>query len=312
MARKTKTKTTPASAQERRWQILEEVLKRGSLRFGDARAFFEDCPTTTLGNDFALLTELGLILREAQGVYVPAGKAATGLAFRNGPYAHRLDRNWREKTAMARFIVRNCLDPGMVIAIDSGTSVTAVAKQIPSTIEEATVLTSNFHAAVLLFDSTFVGNVFVLGGRLDRRYAAIIVESLTGAANRPTAADSIGGGSGFAGFGIDVAVVGASGVSSAGISTRDVPQHAFKSWMMSESPRVLIPAYHEKLGAKPGLVFASVSERIHVVTDSNFGHLDDKKRAVIEVAITELRSTGCTVTLVNEEGHPADSASVWP
>lgn len=232
------------SAEERRRDILGAARRAGSVdvtelseRLGVSRE--------TVRRDLHVLEEHGLVRRTHGGAYpVESAGFETDLAFRTTMHVP-------EKSRIAAAAAEQIRD-AETIYIDEGFTPQLIAASLPEG-RPLTVVTSSLATAGALAPSEEI-TVLLLGGRVRGGTMATVDHWATRM---------------LAGFVIDLAFIGANGISREyGLTTPDPAVSEVKAQVMRVSRRKVFAGAHTKFGAVSFCRFADVSEFESIVTDT--------------------------------------------
>lgn len=225
-----------------------------------------DVTTETVRRDLSALERQGLV-RRVHGGAVPAGAlrvAETGVDDRSHTRVE-------EKAAIARLALRYLPAPGSTVLIDAGTTTAALAAALPVD-HRLTVVTHSVPIAARLAGLPHV-DLHVLPGR---------VRTTTLAAVGPDTVAAL------AGLRVDVAFVGANGVSAEhGLSTPDADEAHVKHAVVRSARSVVALADASKIGEEQTRRFAEVHEVDALVTSegADTTELDALRAAGWEVEV---------------------------
>ncbi|MET7750628.1 DeoR/GlpR family DNA-binding transcription regulator [Micromonospora sp. NPDC005367] len=231
------------NSMERRQRILALARDHGQVDVQKLAADLAVSPET-VRRDLHRLEQQGLVRRTHGGAYpVETARFETTLDTRT-------TRLVTEKRRIATAAAQLLADAESVF-IDEGYTPRLIAEALPA--ERAlTVVTASLDTAAILADSPAT-TVLLLGGRVRSRTRATVDH---------WAVDML------AGFVIDLAFVGANGISREhGLTTPDPAVAAVKAQVISVSRRVVFAGVHSKFGASSFCRFADVADVDAVVTD---------------------------------------------
>jgi DeoR family fructose operon transcriptional repressor len=215
----------PVFAAERQDRIAELVTVRGRVRIAEVADAF-GVSEQTVRKDLRVLQEHGVLKRTHGGAI-----ALRRLVDRELSGRRATDRAAKER--IGRRCAAMLLD-GQSVFIDSGTTTEAVAGAIAERPpRNLTVLTNAPAVAALVADLPAVEHV-LLGGQLRRASGSVV---------GPVALHTLQR------FTVDVAFIGASGFSEAGITSSDVAEAEVTASTIERARRVVVPIDHSKLGA---------------------------------------------------------------
>ncbi|MEV6367957.1 DeoR/GlpR transcriptional regulator [Micromonospora sp. WP24] len=231
------------NSMERRQRILASAREQGSVDVQKLAADLAVSPET-VRRDLHRLEQQGLVRRTHGGAYpVETARFETTLDTRT---TRLVTEKRRVATAAAQL-----LGDAESVFIDEGYTPRLIAEALPA--ERAlTVVTASLDTAAILAASPAT-TVLLLGGRVRGRTRATVDH---------WAVDML------AGFVIDLAFVGANGISREhGLTTPDPAVAAVKAQVITVSRRVVFAGVHTKFGASSFCRFADVADLDAVVTD---------------------------------------------
>lgn len=264
---------------ERRERIADEVIRLGEVSFS-ALAESLEVSEMTIRRDIEALQEEGVLRR------VSGGAIAVGAVTAFEPsYGLRSHRAAGEKADIGR-VVADLLEPGEVVALDSGSTLEAVAQAIRGRGLGLTVVTPSIAAAAALADEPGT-TVILTGGTVRPEELSLMGPEAEAAFER---------------YNCHTFVVGVSGVDPQRGLTEYHPQEAaVKRAAVGASSRVIAAVDASKLG-RVHLVTVAPLEAVSVlVTDAEEHPVLDAARAV-GVEIVRARRGGA--------GGGAESASL--
>ncbi|WBB67977.1 DeoR/GlpR family DNA-binding transcription regulator [Micromonospora sp. WMMD812] len=229
---------------ERRQRILALARDQGSVDVQKLAVDLAVAPET-VRRDLHRLEQQGLVRRTHGGAYpVETARFETTLDTRTT----RLVTEKRRIAAAAAQL----LGDAESVFIDEGYTPQLIAEALPA--ERAlTVVTASLDTAAMLASSSAT-TVLLLGGRVRSRTRATVDHWATEM---------------LAGFVIDLAFVGANGISREhGLTTPDPAVAAVKAQVVAVSRRVVFAGVHTKFGASSFCRFADVSDVDAIVTDA--------------------------------------------
>ncbi|MER6999386.1 DeoR/GlpR family DNA-binding transcription regulator [Streptomyces sp. NPDC000410] len=230
--------------EERRRSILEAARKDGAVEVnGLAEAF--RVAKETIRRDLHTLEEHGLVRRTHGGAYpVESAGFETTLAFRT-------TRHVPQKSRIAA-AAAELLGDAETVFIDEGFAPQLIAEALPRD-RPLTVVTASLAVASGLAGAGQTG-VLLLGGRVRGGTMATVDHWATRM---------------LAGFVIDLAFVGANGISREhGLTTPDPAVCEVKAQAVRSSRRRVFAGVHTKFGAVSFCKFADVDDFEAIVTDT--------------------------------------------
>ncbi|GIN92168.1 DeoR family transcriptional regulator [Siminovitchia terrae] len=154
--------------EERKNEILKELKKTGKVKVGKLVDQFQ-VSEETIRRDLMILEEKGLLKR----VYGGAIRAV--YQSDEPPFVQRTTVNQEAKVKVGKKAVELISD-GDVLAIDVGTTMLELAKQIEKK-KEITIITNSLPVSSVLTESLnqnmFTGQVLLLGGQIDPKHQSI-------------------------------------------------------------------------------------------------------------------------------------------
>jgi DeoR family fructose operon transcriptional repressor len=229
----------PNFAEERRRMIAAAIAAEGKVRLADlVRVLGVSEPT--IRKDLEELQRLRL-LRRTHGGAVTWGPTEMPISRRSG-------RNQPAKRAIARACLAE-IAGGESVFLDSGTTVQEIAAGLDR--PDVNVLTNALAVAGLLADRPGVRHTLV-GGQ---------VRSLGGSLVGPIALDNLSR------FHVDVAFIGASGLTAEGITVADVAEAQIKQSVIERARRVVVPLDATKMGVTDFIRVCELTRIDVVVTD---------------------------------------------
>ncbi|MFD9737321.1 DeoR/GlpR family DNA-binding transcription regulator [Umezawaea sp. NPDC059074] len=228
----------PVFAEERRRSIADTVAARGRVRLADlVEAYGVTEPT--IRKDLDELQRRRLLRRTHGGAIAVEPRHEVPFHDRGG---HHLEAK--------RLIARACRDEitrGASVFLDSGTTVQAIAEDL----SDVTVLTNALGVASLVADRPGVRHTLI-GGQ---------VRPLGGSLIGPVALDNL------ARFTVDIAFVGASGLTEDGLTVADVSEAQVKQAVIDRARRVVVPLDSSKFGVSDFVSVCSLDRVDVVVTE---------------------------------------------
>jgi DeoR family transcriptional regulator, fructose operon transcriptional repressor len=231
------------SAEARRSRVLELVRTRSEIDIGDLAAETQ-ATQATLRRDLRLLEAQGLVRRSYGRI------AAVESSRFETPLAWRAAVESVERAAIAAAAAREVGDASSVF-VDEGVTGQLVAANLPP--RPLTIVTPSLPVAAELAATTS-HEILLLGGRVRGRTLGSVDH---------WARDML------AGFAIDLAFIGANGVTmEAGLTTPDPAVAAVKAVAVKVSRRVVFVGDHTKFGVTSFARFANVADvEVFVTSD---------------------------------------------
>lgn len=234
---------------ERRTAIEERVIRTGEVQFSALAESF-GVSEMTIRRDIEVLEATGVVRRVARGA-IAIGRTAL-----EPSYDDRAGRAADSKAHIAAAVVE-LLTPGETVALDSGSTVAAVARAIRGRGLSLTVLTPSLGVAMTLADEP--GTTVIMAGGVVRPGEL----SLVGADSEAL----------FARYNCDTFVVGVAGVDAErGLTDYHPGEASVKRAAIAACRRLILGADAEKLGAIHLAGVAPLSRVDALVTD---GPADD-------------------------------------
>jgi DeoR family fructose operon transcriptional repressor len=243
--------------EERQHQILTLARRDGAVDVVKLASELAVAPET-IRRDLRLLEKHGLVRRTHGGAYpVETARFETTLAMRT-------TRRVPEKRRIAGAAAELLADAETVF-IDEGFTPQLIAEALPAD-RSLTVVTASLSTAAVLSTSTST-TVLLLGGRVRGRTLATVDHWATGM---------------LAGFVIDLAFVGANGISREhGLTTPDPAVADVKSQAIRAARRRVFAGVHTKFGVSSFCRFAEVSDFDTIVTDSALPALEAHRYSLL-------------------------------
>jgi DeoR family fructose operon transcriptional repressor len=212
----------PVFAEERRQRILETVTAQGRVRMSDLVEMF-GVTEPTIRKDLSELHSRRLLRRTHGGAIAVESRLEQTLHDRG-----ELHRAAKQKIAHA---CRAEIARGESVYLDSGTTVQAIAEGLEPA--DLNILTNA------------LGVANAVAGREGLRHTLLggSVRPLGGSLVGPVALETL------ARFTVDVAFIGASGLTEDGISVADVSEAQIKQSVIDRARRVIVPMDSSKFGA---------------------------------------------------------------
>ena len=230
--------------EDRHSRIVEQVRGAGRVLVTELAERFDVTPET-IRRDLTALDRCGS-LRKVHGGAIPApALPETGVT-------QREQVNTSAKQAIARAALEWLgPEPGTTLLVDAGTTTGAFARLLP-TESNLTIITNSVLTAASLAAAGQT-RVRILGGQL---------RGLTQAAVGPEAVEALST------LRVDVAVLGANGLSAAhGLSTPDPDEATVKRAMVRSARQVVALVDSSKIGQEHLVSFASLDDVDLLVTD---------------------------------------------
>ena len=236
----------PVFADERQQQIAELVAARGRVRLAELVDRF-GVSEATIRKDLTAMEARRLLKRTHGGA----------IALRPAVESELETRAVTQAEAKAR-IAQACLreiHDGDAIFLDSGTTIQAIAQRLVG--RHLTVLTNALGVAEAVADLPTVDHL-VLGGRL-RTVSRSVIGAL--------AMENVER------FTVNLAFIGVSGFSEAGLTVADADEAQLKAAMIERARRVIVPIDHTKAGATHFARICELDKVDAVVIDQAGAHI---------------------------------------
>lgn len=233
------------AADARRAAILAQARAEGSVSVSELAAALE-VATETVRRDLRALVDAGLLRRTHGGA-----KPVEGAGFETA-MAHRATSMLAEKQRIAEAALSE-LGSAESVYIDEGFTPAIVAQGLGRISRPLAVVTNSLAAAQYVSEVSH-HTVYILGGRVRAKTQASVDEWAMRMLHE---------------FTLDVAVVGANGVSrDRGLTTPDPVVAAVKRAAVSASRRRVFVGIHTKFGVRSFAHFADIADLDLVITDT--------------------------------------------
>ncbi|MER5888901.1 DeoR/GlpR family DNA-binding transcription regulator [Streptomyces sp. NPDC001941] len=244
-------------SEERHHRLLAEARRRGRVEVATLAVDFGVAPET-IRRDLSELERRGLVRRTHGGAYpVESAGFETNLA-------QRVTLHAENKRRIAAEAVRH-LAGAETVFVDEGYTPQLLASLLPDD-RPLTVVTASLSTAAAVAESANV-TVLLLGGRVRGRTLATV-----GA----WACDML------AGFVIDLAFIGANGISREfGLTTPDPVVADVKAKAVQVSRRRVFLGHHGKFGANSFCRFAEVGDFEAIVTDAGLSSAEAHRYSLL-------------------------------
>ncbi len=231
-------------AEERKKMLVEYINERRSVIVQELCESFS-VSGATIRNDLRELDEAGLILRTHGGAI---RKTRTGF---EPDIDQRSEKNKDAKILVAQTAL-NTIEDGATIILDTGTTVTELARLLGQK-KNLTVVTNDITIAAIL-EKTPTCEVLLIGGLLRKGFHCTV---------------GYGTFSQLDSLSVDIAFLGANSFSARkGASTPDLSQSEIKRQMIEIAAKVVLLCDHSKLETDSFMNFASLSQIDLLITDS--------------------------------------------
>lgn len=235
----------------RQGKIIELLRQNGEVSVQDLAERL-DVTTMTIRRDLDTLEQKGELVR------THGGAVLTKAGIIEFAFKRKGEKNAEEKRLVAEEAA-NFIRPGMTVALDTGTTCLEVAKAISGT-ENLTVLTSSLAIGSALYAADHI-DLVLLGGKA-RRGSPDLTGWLTEENLRH--------------FRVDIAVLGADGVSRDGVYTRDESVARVSKAMIACAGSALLVIDHTKFRRPAFIEYAEWKDFDHIVTDAGVSAKDRK------------------------------------
>ena len=240
----TMPKEQPVFAEERRQRIADAVVAQGRVRLADLVEIL-GVTEPTIRKDLDELQRRRLLRRTHGGA----------IAVRSHLEVPISDRRLQHLEAK-QLIARACRDEiarGESVFLDSGTTVQEIAEELDHL--DLNVLTNALGVAKLVADRPGLRHTLI-GGQ---------IRALGGSLIGPIALDNLNR------FHVDVAFIGASGLTEDGISVADVAEAQIKQAVIDRARRVIVPIDSSKFGSSDFVTFCDLRRIDMIITERTTG-----------------------------------------
>lgn len=230
----------PVFAEERRQRILDAVKAQGRVRLSDLVEML-GVTEPTIRKDLSDLHNRRLLRRTHGGAIAVESRLEQTLHDRG-----ELHRAAKQKIAQT---CRDEITRGESVYLDSGTTVQAIAEGLEPA--DLNILTNA------------LGVANVVAGREGLRHTLLggTVRPLGGSLVGPVALETL------ARFTVDVAFIGASGLTEDGISVADVAEAQIKQSVIDRARRVIVPMDSSKFGTADFVSVCGLDRVDMLITD---------------------------------------------
>ena len=236
---------TSKKAELRHEQICDYVSLKGAVSLQELCDRFS-CSEATIRNDLTTLEKEGHLKR------ILGGAISVDNTARNSVISKRLNQNTEQKRQIARFVVNNIIKPGMIITLDSGTTVMALAQEIVNAKIPCTVITNSFQAAMILTKSNEV-QLCLAGGTYDRDHSSFHDDISEYILNS---------------YSSEICFLAPNGINDLGMITNSaVQENPIKMQMVKHAKKTYVLADHTKLGNTELKIICTAKEIEAVITD---------------------------------------------
>lgn len=203
----------------------------------------------TLRKDLSALERRGLLKRTHGGAVAVRPPL-------EGEFARRAGRNAQAKILIAQACLEE-IGEGDAVFLDSGTTCVQIARALGGSGQRATVLTDAPAVAEVLSEAPAVTQV-LLGGQLRK---------ISGCLTGPLALENLNR------FAVDVAFIGASGITDGGVTASDLGEAQLKAAAASRARRAVLPVDRTKVGVTDFARVCGPEDFDVVITDGADEHL---------------------------------------
>jgi DeoR family fructose operon transcriptional repressor len=230
----------PVFAEERRQRIVDAVAAQGRVRLADLVEIL-GVTEPTIRKDLSELQRRRLLRRTHGGAIAVQSHLEV-------PIHDRSLQHLEAKQLIAR-ACRAEIHPGESVFLDSGTTVEAIADGLET--PDINVLTNAFAVANLVADRPGIRHTLI-GGQ---------VRSLGGSLVGPIALETL------TRFSVDIAFIGASGLTEHGISVADVAEAQIKQSVIDRARRVVVAMDSSKFGTSDFVAVCGLDRIDMIVTE---------------------------------------------
>lgn len=231
---------------KRRNLIKEQVISRGEVEYAQL-ATFCGVSQMTIRRDIEMLEQAGSLRRVVGGAIAVLGTA------QEPPFQSRASKAAVEKEHIAAAVV-GLLSPGETVALDSGSTVLSVAREIRRQELPLTVITPSVLVCLELSDCAFV-DVHLLGGLLRPGELSLIGSETVEQFGR---------------YNCDAAILGVAGIDvDGGISDYHYDEAFVKKAAIRAARRTIVAADRSKLGRSSLIKIAEFEDIAAIVTDGS-------------------------------------------
>ena len=240
-------------SESRQLQILGVAREQGRVEVA-VLAHSLDVAAETIRRDIRMLVDRGLLRR------VHGGAIAVETAGFESDVHYRSNAHATQKRRIAAAAV-NLLHAAETVYIDEGFTPRLVADELTRSGQTLTVVTSSLLAAEILADRPHV-RTLLIGGRLRGRTKAMVDDWALRMLSE---------------FVIDLAFMGANGISRDGLTTPDPAVAAVKREAIVRSRRRVLVAVHAKFGVSSFVRFAEARDFEAIVTGTELTTTDARR-----------------------------------
>lgn len=239
---------------EQRYQMILDMMKAtgtGSVRVADLKKNL-DVSSETIRRDLENMESQGLIRRARGGAFLNEAAAEEANHNRYLPFGVRGQERVDSKQEIARFAV-SFIQDGQSIALDSGTTAYALAREIKNRFKSLTVITNSMAIANELSDAK--GITLIVTGGVYRPEESAFVSDIAGLI--------------FSKLNIDVFFLTTCGISvERGVTYQRMDEILVQEKMMEASDQTYVIADSSKLGVNSLVKMCDVDRISMIITDS--------------------------------------------
>ena len=228
---------TSQKAMERQSRIRDLLCSKGTLTLQELVVLL-NCSEATIRNDLSKLEKEGVLQR------VFGGAVANESTGRN--------REVEEKKQIADYVVKNLIQPNMILTLDSGTTNMMLAKKIVDAKIPCTIVTNSFSAATIISKSPHI-QLYLAGGFLDVQHESFHddVSELIVKAYRS-----------------NLCFITPNGLDQNGtVTSSSIPENSIKQLMIRQADKTVVLADHTKLCNTELRVICYADSVDQVITD---------------------------------------------
>jgi DeoR family glycerol-3-phosphate regulon repressor len=252
------------SAESRHAQIVALVRQRGFVT-NEALAQRFGVTVQTIRRDLSQLSDAGQVSRFHGGAGLPS-------SVENIDYSARKVLNLKEKRRIAKLVAQH-IPPHSSLFINMGTTTEAVARELLEH-QDLRCITNNLNVALLLTTNPNF-NVVIAGGTVRNRDGGVIGQS---------ANDMI------AGFRVDYAVIGISGIDEDGtLLDYDYDEVRAAQTIVRNARQVFLVADHTKFSRRPMVRAGAITQVSALFTDQP---IPERVRTLLDAHGVQLHIAG--------------------
>lgn len=256
---------------EQRYQKILNILERdGSVKASDLCSILNSS-RETIRRDLETLNDQGLLRRIHGGAMHIAPRQNAGAPYT--AFAERKKFNFQAKEAIARTAVAQISD-GQAIALDSGTTALALAKEIKNRFRSLTVVTNSLAVArVLAYDPAIT--LLMTGGVYRADEDAFVSDHATLI---------------FSKINIDLFFLTVCGVSvERGVTYQRMDEILVQNAMRQAAQQTIVLADSSKLGVNSLVTMCGIEEVSALITDPNApaGQVEAFRNAGVSVLLSK-------------------------